>query len=86
MAPADGKPVTFDGIDSILHPLLCSDSEAETEGVSDPVKLRFYSQDPDFHVNIGCGPINHAAFIHFKPVGGAQSGSAGDAVAVEFKK
>jgi tetratricopeptide (TPR) repeat protein len=54
--------------------------------VSDPVKLQFYSQDPDFHVNIGCGPINHAAFIHFKPVGGAQSGSAGDAVAVEFKK
>ena len=32
MAPADGKPVTLDGIDSILHPLLCSDSEAETEG------------------------------------------------------
>jgi tetratricopeptide (TPR) repeat protein len=54
--------------------------------VSDPVKLQFYSHDPDFHANIGCGPINHAAFIHFKPVAASQSGFSGDAVAVEFRK
>jgi tetratricopeptide (TPR) repeat protein len=54
--------------------------------VSDPAKLQFYSHDPDFHTDIGCGPINHAAFIHFKPVAATQSSFSGDAVAVEFSK
>jgi len=52
--------------------------------VSDPARLQFVSQDPQLHPNIGCGPINLPAFIHFKPVAGGKF--AGDAVAVEFAK
>jgi tetratricopeptide (TPR) repeat protein len=52
--------------------------------VSDPAKLQFVTQDPQLHPNIGCGPINLAAYIHFKPVTGGKF--AGDAVAVEFTK
>src|SRR5262245_48945883 len=69
-----------------LQLALVSNGQVIRFSVSDPVALQFYSQDPDFHANIGCGPINHAAFIHFKPVTGGQSGMSGDAVAVEFKK
>ena len=65
---------------------LVSNGKTIRFSVSDPVKLQFYSQDPNFHANIGCGPINHAAFIHFKPATSGQPGVAGDAVAVEFKK
>src|SRR5262249_1552887 len=69
-----------------LQLALVSNGQVVRFSVSDPVALQFYSQDPDFHANIGCGPINHAAFIHFKPVAGGQSGISGDAVAVEFRK
>jgi tetratricopeptide (TPR) repeat protein len=52
--------------------------------VSDSNKLQFVTHDPELHPNIGCGPINLAALIHFKPVTGGKF--AGDAVAVEFTK
>ena len=53
--------------------------------VSDVAKLQFFSQDPDFKGNIGCGPINLRAYIYFKPLSG-QTSFAGDAVAVELIK
>src|SRR5262249_3769048 len=76
--------IECDGTGLVL--VLISNGKTIRFAVSDPVKLQFYSQDPDFHANIGCGPINHAAFIHFKPTAAAQSGLSGDAVAVEFRK
>jgi hypothetical protein len=54
--------------------------------VSDMTKLQFYTQDPQFSPQMSCGPINLPAFIHFKPTSGGQSGFAGDAVAIEFRK
>jgi tetratricopeptide (TPR) repeat protein len=53
--------------------------------VSDVAKLQFFSQDPEFKGNIGCGPINLRAYIYFKSLSG-QTRFAGDAVAVEFVK
>jgi tetratricopeptide (TPR) repeat protein len=53
--------------------------------VSDVAKLQFFSQDPEFKGNIGCGPINLRAYIYFKPAS-EQARFAGDAVAVEFVK
>ena len=55
-------------------------------GVSDVINLQFYTHDPQFSPQMGCGPINLPAFIHFKPMSGNQTKFAGDAVAVEFKK
>jgi tetratricopeptide (TPR) repeat protein len=52
--------------------------------VTDPNKLQFLTQDPKLNRQIGCGAINLAAFIHYKPTSGGQF--AGDAVAVEFRK
>ncbi|MFY9610761.1 MAG: tetratricopeptide repeat protein [Blastocatellia bacterium] len=52
--------------------------------VTDPNKLQFLTQDPQLNPRIGCGPINLAAFIHYKPVSGGKF--SGDAVAVEFRK
>jgi hypothetical protein len=76
--------IECDGNGMVL--VLTSSGKTIRFSVSDPVKLQFYSQDPNFHANIGCGPINHAAFIHFKPAASGQSGMSGDAVAVEFRK
>jgi hypothetical protein len=53
--------------------------------VSDIAKLQFFSQDPEFKGNIGCGAMNLKAFIYFKPVSD-QTSFSGDAVAVEFAK
>jgi tetratricopeptide (TPR) repeat protein len=53
--------------------------------VGDPSKLMFYSRNPEQKVNIGCGPINLPAFIHYAPAAAGQERFAGDAVAVEFK-
>ena len=52
--------------------------------VTDPNKLQFLSQDPKLNRQIGCGTINLAAFIHYKPASGGKF--AGDVVAVEFRK
>lgn len=52
--------------------------------VTDPNKLQFLTQDPKLNPKIGCGPINLAAFIHYKPISGGKF--SGDAVAVEFRK
>jgi hypothetical protein len=52
--------------------------------VTDTSKLQFLTQDPQLNPNIGCGPINLAAYIHYKPISGGKF--AGDAVAVEFRK
>ena len=54
-------------------------------GVSNVVNLQFYTHDPQFTPQMGCGPINLPAFVHFKPSSGNQTKFAGDAVAVEFK-
>jgi hypothetical protein len=53
--------------------------------VGDPSKLMFYSRNPEQKLNIGCGPINKPAFIHYAPAAAGQARFAGDAVAVEFK-
>lgn len=52
--------------------------------VTDPNKLQFLTQDPKLNRQIGCGSINLAAFVHYKPISGGKF--AGDAVAVEFRK
>jgi len=52
--------------------------------VSEPARIQFVSQDPQLRPNIGCGPINLAVFVHYKPIAGGKF--AGDVVAVEFTK
>jgi len=52
--------------------------------VTDPPNLQFLTQDPNLSPNIGCGPINLAAYIHYTPISGGKF--AGNAVAVEFRK
>ncbi len=52
--------------------------------VTDPNKLQFLTQDPKLSPQIRCGPINLAAFIHYKPISDGKF--SGDAVAVEFRK
>jgi tetratricopeptide (TPR) repeat protein len=54
-------------------------------GVSDPNKLSFYTRSTQPSVNIGCGPINLPAFIHYAPAPAGKAMFAGDAVAIEFK-
>jgi tetratricopeptide (TPR) repeat protein len=53
--------------------------------VADVTALQFYSQDPEFKGDIGCGPINLKAYIYFKALPG-QTRFAGDAVGVELAK
>lgn len=54
-------------------------------GVGDVVNLQFYTHDPQFTPQMGCGPINLPAYIHFKPPSGSLAKFAGDVIAVEFK-
>jgi tetratricopeptide (TPR) repeat protein len=54
--------------------------------VRDLIALQFYTQDPNISPQVGCGPMNVAAFIHYKPLPDKSAKFAGDAVAVEFKK
>lgn len=54
--------------------------------VRNMMTLQFYTQDPSISPQVGCGPMNVAAFIHYKPLPDTASKFAGDAVAVEFKK
>jgi tetratricopeptide (TPR) repeat protein len=53
--------------------------------VGDVTTLQFYSQDPQFKGDIGCGPINLKAYVYFKALPG-QTRFAGDAVGVELAK
>ena len=53
--------------------------------VGDVTRLQFYSQDPQFKGDIGCGPINLKAYVYFKTIPG-QTRFAGDAVGVELAK
>ena len=53
--------------------------------VGDVTALQFYSQDPEFKGDIGCGPMNLKAYLYFKALPG-QTKFAGDAVAVELAK
>ena len=95
--PSDGPTMKLDGTEVVAGTLAAIECDqggmvlAVKTGdtllrftVSDPVELQFFTRDPQFNPRIGCGPINLAAFIHFKPVAGGKY--AGDAVAVEFMK
>lgn len=54
--------------------------------VSDPNALQFYAQDSSMNLQIGCGAMNLAAFIYYKPLTSSAGQLGGDAVAVEFTK
>jgi tetratricopeptide (TPR) repeat protein len=95
----EGPTVKFEGTEFVrgsLSQIECKDGGMvlvfKTESaivrfrVPDPGNLQFLSQDPNSSLNIGCGPINLSAFVHFKRISSEGSGFAGDAIAVEFIK
>jgi tetratricopeptide (TPR) repeat protein len=95
--PSEGETLKFDGtsrMSGVLAAIECDGGKMTLAlktadklvrfTVSDIPHLQFYVHDPSLKPDLGCGPVNLSATVHYKPITGGRF--IGDAIAVEFTK